>query len=108
MSVSDQSGKIADKSAEIGNETLQNVKATAEQSARAAEQSYSATVEHMRDFSIKMIDLAQANTEAIFALSRELATAKSPSDLVQHWTSHARKQFEMLSQQTKELAALGQ
>jgi len=62
----------------------------------------------MRDFSIKMIDLAQANTEAIFALSRELATAKSPSDLVQHWTSHARKQFEMLSQQTKELAALGQ
>jgi hypothetical protein len=28
--------------------------------------------------------------------------------IVELWTTHARKQFEMLSEQTKELAALGQ
>ena len=36
------------------------------------------------------------------------ATAKAPSDIVELWTMHARKQFEMLSEQTKELTALGQ
>jgi len=28
--------------------------------------------------------------------------------IVELWTTHARKQFEMLSEQTKELIALGQ
>ena len=55
-----------------------------------------------------MINMAQANTEAVFEFARQLANAKAPSDLAEVWTAHARKQFEMLSEQTKELAALGQ
>ena len=42
------------------------------------------------------------------AATRVGATAKAPSDIVELWTTHARKQFEMLSEQTKELTALGQ
>jgi hypothetical protein len=34
--------------------------------------------------------------------------AKSPSDMLELWTGHARKQFETLIEQTKELAMLGQ
>jgi hypothetical protein len=62
----------------------------------------------MRGYNLKMIDMAQANTEAVFELARQLATAKAPSDIAELWTAHARKQFEMLSEQTKELTALGQ
>jgi phasin family protein len=62
----------------------------------------------MRDYSLKMIDMAKANTEAVFEFARQLASAKAPSDLATVWTTHARKQFEMLSEQSRELAALGQ
>ena len=72
------------------------------------EQSYSVTVENMRDYNLKMIDMAQANCERVFEFARQLATAKSPYALAELWTSHAREQTEMLSEQIKELTSLGQ
>ena len=80
----------------------------AQDAAVTVKQSYSVTVENIRDFNVKMIDMARTNTEAVFGFARQLATAKTPSDIVELWTTHARKQFEMLSEQTKELTALGQ
>ncbi len=97
-----------DKSRKIANDTLEKGKAAAEQTARSVEQSYTATVENMRDYSLKMIDMAQANADAVFELARQLAAVKQPSDMVELWTAHAKKQFETLSEQTKELSALGQ
>jgi phasin len=108
MSEQVQSRKFADKSAAFADEAVEKGKATAERSARAFEQSYSTAVENMRDFNLKMLDMAQVNTEAVFEVARQLATAKTPSDMIELGTSHARKQFEMLSEQTKELTALGQ
>jgi hypothetical protein len=89
------------------SESEQKSKATAEKSARAVEQSYSTTADNMRDYIIKMINMAQANTEAMFEFARLLASAKAPSDLTE-LAAHARKQFEMLSEQTRELTSLGQ
>ena len=58
----DQSRKFADKSVAIANETLEKGKAALEQSTQAIEQSYSAMVGRMRDYNLKMMDKAQANT----------------------------------------------
>ena len=107
MSEHDQSRKFVDKSAAIANDSLEKGKAAAEQSARV-EQSYSVTVENIRDFNVKMIDMAHTNVEAFFEFSRQFATAKAPSDLMALVTSHVQKQFEMLSEQANELTALGQ
>ena len=71
MSEHNQSRKFADKSAAIANETLL---AAVEQSAQAIEQGYSATVEKMRDYNLKMIDMAQANTVGVFEFARQLST----------------------------------
>ena len=60
----------------------------------------------MRAFNAKMIDMAHANVGAVLDLSHQIVTAKAPSDIVELWTTHAHKQFEMLSEQSKELAAL--
>jgi hypothetical protein len=90
------------------SETNQKFKAATERSARAVEQSSWATADNMREFSIKMINMAQANTEVIFEFARQLANAKAPSDFAEVWTSHVRKQFEMLKEQTEELTTLGQ
>ena len=71
-------------------------------------QSILVTLESIRDFNLKMIDMAHANIEAFFGLARQLATAKAPSDIAELWTAHCRKQFETLTEQTKALTALGQ
>jgi phasin len=72
------------------------------------DQSISTAVENIRDFNVKMIDMAHTNMEALFGFARQLATAKAPSDIMELWTTHARKQFETLTEQTKELTVLGQ
>ena len=108
MSERNQSRKFVDNSAAVAKETLEKGKAAAEQTARSVEQSYSVTVDNIRDFNVKMIDMAQANAEAVFEFARQLAAVKQPSDMVELWTAHAKKQFETLTEQTKELSALGQ
>ena len=85
-----------DKSRKIANETLEKGKAAAGQTARSVEQSYSVTVDNIRDFNVKMIDMAQANAEAVFEFARQLAAVKQPSDMVELWTAYAKRQFETL------------
>ena len=46
--------------------------------------------------------------EALFGFARQLARAKAPSEIMELWTAHARKQYETLTEQTKELTAVGQ
>ena len=72
------------------------------------DKSISLAVENIRDYNVKMIDMAHANMEALFGFARQLATAKAPSEIMELWTAHARKQYETLTEQTKELTALGQ
>jgi len=55
-----------------------------------------------------MIDMAHANAEADFELARQPTAAQAPSEILELWTSHVRKKFEMLGEQTKDLTALGQ
>src|SRR6476646_11312436 len=99
MSEHEQSRKFADKSAAIANETLQKGKAAVDQSAQAFEQTYSAMIEQMRGYNLKMIDMAQANAVGVFEFARQLSNAKSPSDLAELWTAHAEKQTAMFSEQ---------
>jgi hypothetical protein len=83
-------------------------KAAAERSTQAVEQSYTAAAENVREYMIKMINMAQANTESVFEFARQIANAKAPSDLTEVWAAQARRQLEMLNEQTRQLASLGQ
>jgi hypothetical protein len=51
----------------------------------------------VRDLNVSLIGMAQANTHAAFDLARAVAEAKAPSDMVQALTTHATKQFDMLT-----------
>jgi len=57
---------------------------------------------------MKLLDMAQANTLAIFNLARQMATAEAPSDVVNVWSEHAGKQFEMMTEQMRELTTICQ
>ncbi len=56
----------------------------------------------------KFVEIARSNTNAAFDCANGLWGVKSLSELVELSSAHARKQFETLTDQTKELAALAQ
>ena len=93
---------------EIAREIWEKGKKAAEDTARVAEQSQLAGMKDIRELNLKLLDMAQANIQAFFNLARQTAAAEAPSDLVQVWTQHAQKQFEMIAEQMRELTAIGQ
>jgi phasin len=54
------------------------------------------------------MEMMKANTTATLDFAQELVGVKSPSEAMELWTSHAKKQFEALTVHGKELAELGQ
>src|SRR5215470_19483890 len=59
-------------------------------------------------YSAKLMEFMKANTTANLDFAQELLGAKSPSEALELWTSHTRKQFETASAQAKELVELVQ
>jgi phasin len=70
--------------------------------------SYARSVKGAQEYHTKAIEFAQANTKAAFDFAQELVSVKSPSEFFELSTNHSRKQFELLSEQAKELAMLAQ
>jgi phasin len=60
------------------------------------------------EYSAKLMEMMKATTTANLDFAQELIGVKSPSEAIELWTSHARKQFETLTAHTKELAELTQ
>ena len=70
--------------------------------------SYSTAVKGAQEYNTKVNEFAQTNTKVALEFVQKLSGVKSPSDVIELSTNHSRKQFETLSEQTKELAALAQ
>jgi phasin len=60
------------------------------------------------DYSAKLMEFMKANTTANLDFAQELLSVKSPSEALELWTSYARKSYETLSSQFKELSELSQ
>jgi len=54
------------------------------------------------------MEMMKANTTASLDFAQELLGVKSPSEAVELWTSHAKKQYEAVTAQAKQLAELTQ
>ncbi len=89
-------------------DTYEKMKAAAEEATDVLETTYSTATKGANDYGLKVIELARVNTNAAFDFFGELITAKSPSELIELSSTHARKQFETFTQQGKELGALAQ
>ena len=60
------------------------------------------------EYSAKLIEIIKANTTANLDFAHSLFGVKSPSEAIELWTSHARKQFESFTANTKALTELTQ
>jgi phasin len=89
-------------------DTYEKMKAAAEEATDVLETTYSNATKGASDYGLKMIEAARANTNAAFDFVGELVTAKTLSEMIELSSAHTRKQFETLSEQTKELSALAQ
>ena len=58
------------------------------------------------EYGAKLVEIARTNTNSAFDLTTELLTTKSLPQAVELFTSYARKQFEVLTAQSKDLAEL--
>jgi phasin len=70
--------------------------------------SYSKAVEGGQVYNDKLLEFAQTNSKVAFDFAQKLIAVKSPSEFIELSTNHARKQFEILTEQAKELTALAQ
>jgi phasin len=78
------------------------------QTADVMKKCYSNAVKGAQDYSNKVVDFTQANTNTAFDFAQRLSGVKSPSEFVELSTEHARQQLETLTNQTTQLAALAQ
>jgi hypothetical protein len=97
-----------DRLGRAARDAIGRTTAASEQAAQGVQEGFTSAVENVRDLNVRLINMARANTEAGFDFAHEVATARAPSDLMQAWSTHIRKQFEMLTKQASELAVLAQ
>ncbi len=100
--------EIAEKSVAQAKESYEKLKSVAEDATDVLEETYATASKGAVDYSLKVLEAARDNTNATFDFYTQLMTVKSISDVVELSTAHARKQFEAVTAQTKELASLAQ
>jgi phasin len=99
--------EIAEKGTTQAKETYEKMNAATTEAADLIKNSYSTAMKGMQDYNNKIIEFTQANTNAVFDFVQKMSGVKSPSEFLELWTEHARKQVETLTEQSKQLAALG-
>ena len=66
------------------------------------------TFDELREFNLKVLEIVRTNADTAFDYAEQIMSAKSPSEMMELSTTRFRKQFEVLTAQTKEIVALGQ
>jgi len=100
--------EFAERGVAQAKDTYEKMKAVAEEATDVLETTYSTASKGASDYGLKMIEAARLNTNAAFDYAGELLAAKTLSEVFELSSTHARKQFEALTRQSKELGALAQ
>src|SRR5271168_11151 len=100
--------EMAERGVAQAKDTYEKMKAAAEEATDVLETTYSTATKGASDYGLKVIEAARANTNAAFDFAGEVMAAKTLSEFIELSSAHARKQFETLSQQSKDLGALAQ
>ncbi|MBM3529731.1 MAG: phasin [Alphaproteobacteria bacterium] len=100
--------ELAEKGVTQAKDNWEKMKAATEETTDLIETSYSSASKGAVDYGRKVIEAARTNANAAFDFAGNMLTAKSVSEAIELSTAHARKQFDALTEQTKELTALAQ
>ncbi|MFC0239672.1 phasin [Rhodopseudomonas telluris] len=99
---------FAEKGVSQARESYSKLRDVAESNNGTIEAVFSSASKGATDYSAKVFDFVKANTSAGFDFAHSLIGAKTLPEVLEMWTSHAKKQVEVLTSQTKELTELSQ
>ena len=88
--------------------SFDKAKAATNEGADLFKDSYATAVKGATDYSLKFMEITRANTNTAFDYAHAMLAVKSVPEFLEMSTAHARKHFEMMTAQTKELTALAQ
>jgi phasin len=108
MEVPAQFREMTDKGVAHARDTYAKAKVVSDEAADLLENAYATVAKGATDYNLKLIDFGRTNTRAAFDYAYALLGVKSPSEFIELSTAHMRKQFDMVSEQNKELYALAQ
>jgi phasin len=100
--------EFAERGVAQAKDNYEKMKAAAEEATDVLETTYSTATKGASDYGLKVIEVARTNTNAAFDFAGEVMAAKTLSEVVELTSAHARKQFEALTAQSKELGTLAQ
>ena len=98
----------AEKGTAQAKDAFEKVSTATTETTNLIKNSVSTAVKAAQDYNNKVIEFSQTNTKAALDFVQKLSGVKSPSVFLELSTDHSREQFETLTEQTKELAALAQ
>jgi phasin len=99
---------FAEKGTAYARDTLEKSTAAVEQTKKVMEQAYTTASKGAVDFNLHLLEIAQANMNEAFDFARRLARVSSPTEFFELSAAHTRKQFETLTEQTKQLTTMAQ
>ncbi|HEX2654022.1 MAG TPA: phasin [Xanthobacteraceae bacterium] len=99
---------IAERGIAQAKDNYEKAKAAAEQTTDLLENTYTTAAKGTADYNLKVLEAGRTNVNAAFDYAQGLLSVKSFSEFMELSTAHARKQFETLTGQSRELTALAQ
>jgi phasin len=106
--VPEQMRAFAEKGVSQARDSYARFKDVAETNNSTIEAVFTNASKGASEYSAKLMEIMKANTTSSLDFAQEIIGAKTPSEALELWTSHAKKQFETFSVYSKELAELSQ
>jgi phasin len=106
--VPEQMRAFAEKGVSQARDSYAKFKDAAESHNGTIEAVFTTVTKGASEYSAKVMEIMKATTSANLDFAQELIGVKSPSEAMELWSSHAKKQFEVLAAHSKELAELAQ
>lgn len=97
---------LAEKSIAQARDAYAKLKAAAEEATDMVEDTYETAREGAFAIGVKALDAAKTNSDASFALAKDLFGAKTFAEVIELQSAYARKQFDTVSAQFKEIQEL--
>ena len=106
--VPEQMRAFAEKGVSQARDNYAKFKGAAETHNGTMEAVFTSASKGASAYQAKVMEFVKTNTTSALDFAQELLAAKSPSEALELWTTHARKQFETFTAQAKELGELSQ
>jgi phasin len=106
--VPEQVRAFAEKGVSQARDSYARFKDVAETNNSTIEAVFANASKGASEYSAKLMEIVKANTTSSLDFAHEIIGVKTPSEALELWTSHAKKQVETFSAYSKELAELSQ